>query len=224
MPRLLQRSADRQPDAAFARFDEFMSGLPAGCSCSRSSGEPAAARPGRRPDGHRPSPGRPSPAAMPACSRRCWRRTSSSAPPRRALAAELDRVLGQPHDLQDVLDSARRWAQATGSSRSGASRRCSASMRPAGPLSRDRRGRDPGAAATGRRLARGPARPDRGRRLGRGRARQARLPRDSPIGSDLDLIFIYDAAGSAEGRAAITCSDGPKPLAPIHTTPGSASG
>ena len=37
------------------------------------------------------------------------------------------------------------------------------------------------------------------------------------IGSDLDLIFIYDAPAELEGAGWDTLmSDGPKPLAPIH--------
>ena len=60
MPRLLQAIAEQpDPDAAFERFDEFVTGLPAGVQLfSLFRANPAPAQPGRRPDGHGAPAGR----------------------------------------------------------------------------------------------------------------------------------------------------------------------
>ena len=114
MPRLLGALADQaEPDAAFARFDEFVSSLPAGVqlfSLFRANPRLLALVADLM-------------GTAPRLAGHLSRHTSlfeamlapdffEAVPHARALAAELDRVLGRSHDLQDVLDGARRWAQA----------------------------------------------------------------------------------------------------------------
>jgi glutamate-ammonia-ligase adenylyltransferase len=114
MPRLLHALADQaEPDAAFARFDEFVTNLPAGVqlfSLLRAN---------------------PSLLALvadlmgtaPRLAGHLSRHTSlfeamlapdffEPVPEAEALAAELDRALMRAGDLQDVLTAARHWAQA----------------------------------------------------------------------------------------------------------------
>ncbi len=114
MPRLLSALADQaEPDAAFARFDEFVTNLPAGVqlfSLFRANPRLLALVADLM-------------GTAPRLAGHLSRHTSlfeamlapdffEPVPDARALAAELDRRLGRTGDLQDVLDAARRWAQA----------------------------------------------------------------------------------------------------------------
>ena len=180
MPRLLRALADQaEPDAAFARFDEFVSSLPAGVqlfSLFRANPRLLALVADLM-------------GTAPRLAGHLSRHTSlfeamlapdffEPIPAAGALAGELDRTLGRARDLQDALDATRRWAQARQFQIGlqvllGLVDGAAAGREP----DRDRRDRDPGAAAAGRGLARRPARPGRGRRVRRAGARQARLAR-----------------------------------------------
>jgi glutamate-ammonia-ligase adenylyltransferase len=207
MPRLLHAIADQSdPDAAFERFDEFVTNLPAGVQLfSLFRANPrllglVADLMGMAPRlaGHlsrhvslfeamlAPDFFEPLPAGA-------------------ALAGELDRALRRARDFQDVLDAARRWAQGRefqiglhvllglldGDAASApltdvAERVIQALLPRAADWLSAQHGRVPGGAFVV---------------LGLGKLGS----RELSIGSDLDLIFVYDAPDDAR-------SDGARPL------------
>ncbi len=216
MPSLLQAlGRTAQPDEAFARFDKFIAGLPAGVQlfsllqanpmlleliAEIMGGAPLLAeRLSRRPalleavltsDFFRPLPAKPQ------------------------LAVELLRALDIAADLQDALDASRRWVK---------DRQFQAGLlilrnivdgeRAGGPLSDIAEvaieGLGPRVEAEFRR--------QHGLLPGRGLAVVAlgKLgAREMSVTSDLDLIFLYDLPEAQEASPPL--SDGPKPLAPIH--------
>jgi glutamate-ammonia-ligase adenylyltransferase len=114
MPRLLSALADQaEPDAAFARFDEFVTNLPAGVqlfSLFRANPRLLALIADLM-------------GTAPRLASHLSRHTSlfeamlapdflEPVPEAAALAAELDRTLRPADDLQDVLETTRHWAQA----------------------------------------------------------------------------------------------------------------
>ena len=207
MPRLLHSLAEQsEPDAAFERFDEFVSNLPAGVQLfSLFRANPrllglVADLMGMAPRlaGH--------------LSRHVSLFEAMLAPDffeplpdGAALAGELDRALRRARDFQDVLDTARRWAQGRefqiglhvllglidGDAASGhltdiAERVIQALLPRAESWLSAQHGRVPGGAFVV---------------LGLGKLGS----RELSIGSDLDLIFVYDAPDDAR-------SDGARPL------------
>jgi glutamate-ammonia-ligase adenylyltransferase len=207
MPRLLQAIADQSdPDAAFERFDEFVSNLPAGVQLfslfranPRLLGLVADLM-----------------GAAPRLASHLSRHVSlfeamlapdffEPLPDGAALAGELERALRRTRDFQDVLDAARRWAQARefqiglhvllglvdGDAASGhltdvAERVIQALLPRAEEWLSAQHGRLAGGAFAV---------------LGLGKLGS----RELAIGSDLDLIFVYDAPDDAR-------SDGARPL------------
>jgi len=139
------------------------------------------------------------------------------APARHELAQELQHLLATAGDLQDILDIARRWARDR-QFQIGVHvlRGTTDAERAAGPLSDIAEtviaGLQPRIEAA--------FAEQHGRLPGRGMVTVAlgKLgSREMTIGSDLDLIFIYDAPPELERAGWDTLmSDGPKPLAPIH--------
>jgi [glutamine synthetase] adenylyltransferase / [glutamine synthetase]-adenylyl-L-tyrosine phosphorylase len=208
MPRLLHALADQaDPDAAFWRFDEFVGNLPAGVQlfslfranprllalvadlmgaaprlASHLSSHVALLEAMLAPDFFEPLPGRA------------------------ALAAELQAELARARDLQDALDVVRRWAQsrqfqvglhvllgiADGAAAGGsltdiADVVIAALLGPVEDWLAAQHGRIAGGAFAV---------------IGLGKLGS----RDLTLGSDLDLIFVYDAPDEAR-------SDGERPLA-----------
>jgi glutamate-ammonia-ligase adenylyltransferase len=207
MPRLLHAIAEQSdPDAAFERFDEFVTNLPAGVQLfSLFRANPrllglVADLMGMAPRlaGH--------------LSRHVSLFEAMLAPDffeplpdGAALAGELDRALRRARDFQDVLDAARRWAQGRefqiglhvllglvdGDAASArltdiAERVIQALLPRAEDWLSAQHGRVPGGAFVV---------------LGLGKLGS----RELSIGSDLDLIFVYDAPDDAR-------SDGARPL------------
>jgi glutamate-ammonia-ligase adenylyltransferase len=207
MPRLLQAIADQSdPDAAFERFDEFVTNLPAGVQLfslfranPRLLGLVADLM-----------------GTAPRLAGHLGQHVSlfeamlapdffEALPDGAALAADLDRALARARDFQDVLDAARRWAQgrefqiglhvllglvdgdAASDHLTGVAERVIQALLPRaeGWLSAQH-GRLPGGAFV---------------ILGLGKLGS----RELTIGSDLDLIFVYEAPEDAR-------SDGPRPL------------
>jgi [glutamine synthetase] adenylyltransferase / [glutamine synthetase]-adenylyl-L-tyrosine phosphorylase len=207
MPRLLQAIADQSdPDAAFERFDEFVTNLPAGVQLfslfranPRLLGLVADLM-----------------GTAPRLAGHLGQHVSlfeamlapdffEALPDRAALAAELDRALARARDFQDVLDAARRWAQgrefqiglhvllglvdgaAASDHLSDVAERVIQALLPrAEDWLSAQHGCLPGGAFVV---------------LGLGKLGS----RELTIGSDLDLIFVYDAPEDAR-------SDGPRPL------------
>jgi len=221
MPSLLQAlGRTSQPDEAFARFDAFLHALPAGVQifsllhsnpglldliAEIMGGAPRLAEHLSR-----------NPALLDAVLS-----SGFFAPPpsRHELEAELGRQLAQAGDLQDVLDIARRWTRDR-QFQVGVHvlRGITDADRAAGPLSDIA---ETAIAALQPRVEAAFAE-QHGRLPGRGMLTVAlgKLGgREMTIGSDLDLIFIYDVPSeyAAEGSGWDTLlSSGPKPLAPIH--------
>jgi glutamate-ammonia-ligase adenylyltransferase len=216
MPALLTALAHTpQPDAAFSRFDAFLSGLPAGVQlfsllhmnpellqllAEIMGGAPLLAeRLGARP------------ALLDAVLSRDFFKPP---PPKADLAREFTHALEQGNDFQDRLDIARRWAKDR--------------QFQAGFLVLRHRLDGDSAGATLSDIAEvaitglaphveAEFRHQHGRMPGRGLATVAlgKLGgREMSVTSDLDLIFIYDLP--ADQEASPPHSDGPKPLAPIH--------
>ncbi|HEX6113475.1 MAG TPA: bifunctional [glutamine synthetase] adenylyltransferase/[glutamine synthetase]-adenylyl-L-tyrosine phosphorylase [Geminicoccaceae bacterium] len=207
MPRLLQAIANQSdPDATFERFDEFVSNLPAGVQLfslfranPRLLGLVADLM-----------------GTAPRLAHHLSRHVSlfeamlapdffEPLPDGAALAGELELALRRARDFQDVLDAARRWAQARefqiglhvllglvdGDAASGhltdiAERVIQSLLPRAEDWLSAQHGRVEGGAFMV---------------LGLGKLGS----RELAIGSDLDLIFVYDAPGDAR-------SDGPRPL------------
>ncbi len=219
MPSLLQAlGRGAQPDEAFARFDAFLHALPSGVQifsllysnprlldliAEIMGGAPRLADHLSR-----------NPALLDAV----LGIGLSGAPPRREeLASELGRQLEFSRDLQDSLDIARRWARDRQFQQGVQMLRGNTDAdQAAGPLS------DVAETVIAALQPRVEAafRHQHGRLPGRGIATVAlgKLgSRELTIGSDIDLIFIYDAPAELEGQGWDNLhSDGPKPLAPIH--------
>ena len=208
MPRLLQAIAEQSdPDAAFERFDEFVSNLPAGVQLfSLFRANPRLL--GLIADLM---------GTAPRLAGHLSRHVSlfeamldpdffEPLPDGAALAGELERALRRARDFQDVLDAARRWAQARefkiglhvllglldGDAASGhltdvAERVIQALL----PHAEDWLSAQHGRVAGGTFMV-----------LGLGKLGS----RELTIGSDLDLIFVYDGRDDAR-------SDGVRPLA-----------
>jgi glutamate-ammonia-ligase adenylyltransferase len=204
MPRLLRALADQTgPDAAFARFDEFVSNLPAGVqlfSLFRANPRLLALVADLM-------------GTAPRLAGHLSRHTSlfeamlapdffEPMPAAGALARELDRALGRVRDLQDALDATRRWAQArqfqiglqvllglVDGAAAGASLTDIAEITIRALLPRvaawlgDQHGTVEGGAFVV---------------LGLGKLGS----RELTIGSDLDLIFVFDAAQEARSSGA----------------------
>ncbi len=207
MPRLLHVLAEQaDPDAAFARFDEFLSRLPAGVqlfSLFRANPRLLALVADLM-------------GAAPRLAGHLSHHVSlfgamlapdffERIPDREALAAELDRLLARTADLQDVLDATRRWAQerefqiglhvllgltdgaAAGESLTHLAEVVIGALLPAvEQWLGAQHGHFPGGGLIV---------------LGLGKLGS----RELTLGSDLDLIFVYDADEQAR-------SDGPRPL------------
>jgi [glutamine synthetase] adenylyltransferase / [glutamine synthetase]-adenylyl-L-tyrosine phosphorylase len=219
MPALLQAlGRTAQPDEAFARFDAFLHALPAGVQifsllhsnpglldliAEIMGGAPRLAEHLSR-----------NPALLDSVLSSGF---FSAPPSRRELARELEHLLGQAGDLQDVLDIGRRWSRDR-QFQIGVHvlRGTTDADRAAAPLSDIA---ETVIAALQPRVEAAFAE-QHGRLPGRGMVTVAlgRLgSREMNIGSDLDLIFIYDAPAELESEGWDTLmSDGPKPLAPIH--------
>jgi [glutamine synthetase] adenylyltransferase / [glutamine synthetase]-adenylyl-L-tyrosine phosphorylase len=219
MPTLLQAlGRSSQPDEAFARFDAFLHALPAGVQlfsllysnpglldliAEIMGGAPRLAEHLSR-----------NPALLDAVLSAGF---ADPPPPRAELAAELDWQLAHAGDLQDVLDTARRWTRDR-QFQIGVQilRGNTDADRAAGPLGDVA---EIVIAALQRRVEAEFLR-QHGRLPGRGLATVAlgKLGgREITIGSDVDLIFLYDAPAELEGPDWDNLhSDGPKPLAPIH--------
>jgi [glutamine synthetase] adenylyltransferase / [glutamine synthetase]-adenylyl-L-tyrosine phosphorylase len=207
MPRLLQAIADQSdPDAAFERFDEFVSNLPAGVQLF------SLFRANPRLLGLVADLMGTAPRLAAHLSRHVSLFEAMLAPDffeplpdDAALAGELERALRRARDFQDVLDAARRWAQARefqvglhvllglidGDAASGhltnvAERVIQALLPRAEEWLSARHGRVAGGAFMV---------------LGLGKLGS----RELTIGSDLDLIFVYAAPDEAR-------SDGARPL------------
>jgi glutamate-ammonia-ligase adenylyltransferase len=216
MPALLTALAHTpQPDAAFSRFDAFLSGLPAGVQlfsllhanpellqllAEIMGGAPLLAeRLGARP------------ALLDAVLSRDFFKPP---PPKADLALEFAHALEQGNDFQDRLDIARRWAKdrqfqagllvlrhaldgdAAGETLSDIAEVAIAGLAPHVEAEfRHQHGKLPG---------RGLAIVALGKLGGR----------EMSVTSDLDLIFVYDLPAGQEANP--PHSDGPKPLAPIH--------
>ncbi|QEX21521.1 glutamate-ammonia-ligase adenylyltransferase [Hypericibacter adhaerens] len=216
MPALLTALAHTpQPDAAFTRFDAFLSGLPAGVQlfsllhahpellqliAEVMGGAPLLAeRLGARP------------ALLDAVLSRDF---FKPLPPQTDLAIEFAHALEQGNDLQDRLDIARRWAKDR--------------QFQAGLLILHHRLDDEAAGRTLSDIAEvaiagltphveAEFEHQHGKMPGRGLATVAlgKLGgRELSVTSDLDLIFLYDLPADQEANPPL--SDGPKPLAPIH--------
>jgi glutamate-ammonia-ligase adenylyltransferase len=211
MPRLLSALADQaEPDAAFARFDEFVTSLPAGVQLFSL---------------FRANPRLLSLIAdlmgtAPRLAGHLSRHTSlfeamlapdffEPIPAPGALATELEQALARAGDLQDALDAARHWAQArefriglqvllglVDGAAAGISLTAIAEIVIKGLLPKV----EAWLAAQHGRVAGGAFVV-----LGLGKLGSHELA----IGSDLDLIFIFDADEAAR-------SDGPRPL-PVPT-------
>jgi glutamate-ammonia-ligase adenylyltransferase len=219
MPTLLEAlGRTSQPDEAFARFDAFLHALPGGVQifsllhsnpglldliAEIMGGAPRLAEHLSR-----------NPALLDAVLSSGF----FDPPPTPAeMAEELQHLLAQAGDLQDALDITRRWAKDRQFQIGVHVLRgiCDAD-RAAGPLS------DIAATAIAALQPRVEAAfaEQHGRLPGRGMLTVAlgKLGgREMTIGSDLDLIFIYDSPASAEGaEGELLHSDGAKPLAPIH--------
>jgi glutamate-ammonia-ligase adenylyltransferase len=204
MPRLLQAIADQaDPGAAFERFDEFVSNLPAGVQLF------SLFRANPRLLGLVADLMGTAPRLAGHLSRHVSLFEAMLAPDffeplpdAAALAGELERALHRARDFQDVLDAARRWAQARefqiglhvllglvdGDAASGhltdvAERVIQALL----PRAEEWLGAQHGRVSGGAFMV-----------LGLGKLGS----RELAIGSDLDLIFVYDAPDEARSEGA----------------------
>jgi glutamate-ammonia-ligase adenylyltransferase len=221
MPSLLQAlAATPQPDIAFARFDSFLAGLPAGVQLFSL----LAANPGLLGLIAEIMGGAPllaqhlsrNPDLLDAVLTHGFFDTPPTAA---ALAEDFTLALGQANDYQDVLDISRRWTK---------DRQFQIGVR---LIRNDADGDDAGGplsdiaetVITGLlpRVAAEFAR-QHGSLPGAGLAVVAlgKLGgREMTVGSDLDLIFIYDVPERFAARPRdwdTLLSDGGRPLAPIH--------
>jgi glutamate-ammonia-ligase adenylyltransferase len=220
MPRLLQALAGtRQPDTAFAKFDEFLAGLPAGVQLFSL----LAANPGLLDLLAEILGGAPqlaqhlsrNPDLLEAVLAQGF---FDAPPPAEEVARDFAGALGQAADFQDVLDIARSWTK-DHQFRTGVRilRNATDGDRAGEPLS------DIAEIVIGELQSRVEAEFARGhgRLPGRGLAVVAMGKlggREMTVASDLDLIFIYDAPEdlAAAGGWETLLSDGRRPLAPMH--------
>ena len=210
MPNLLKALADKpNPDAALAKFHEFLAGLPAGVQIFSM----LAANPGLL-DLLAEVMG-----SAPALAEHLSRKPdlleavltpgfSDLLPPQPDLAAELDERLGVARDLQDVLELSRRWANDRKFQVGIGILRQSLDVDESGRALSD-------IAETVLQAIHGPVldalAEQHGRVPGHGMAVVAMGKlggQEMTVASDLDLIFIYDAPEDTQQ------SDGRKPLAP----------
>jgi [glutamine synthetase] adenylyltransferase / [glutamine synthetase]-adenylyl-L-tyrosine phosphorylase len=219
MPTLLQAlGRSPQPDEAFARFDAFLHALPAGVQlfsllysnpglldliAEIMGGAPRLAEHLSR-----------NPILLDAVLSGGF---FEALPPRGEMAVELSRQLGFASDLQDVLDIARRWTRDRQFQLGVHILRGNTDAdRAAGPLS------DVAETVISALQSQVEAEFHRqhGRLPGRGMVTVAfgKLGgRELTIGSDIDLIFVYDTPAELVGPDWDNLqSDGAKPLAPIH--------
>jgi glutamate-ammonia-ligase adenylyltransferase len=207
MPRLLHAIAGQSdPDAAFERFDEFVTNLPAGVQLfSLFRANPRLLGLVADLMGMAPRLAQHLSQHVNLFEAMLDPDFFEPLPDRGALAAELARALERARDFQDVLDSARRWAQGRefqiglhvllglvdGDAASGhltdiAEQVIQALL----PRAAEQLSIQHGRIADGRFVV-----------LGLGKLGS----RELTIGSDLDLIFVYESADGAR-------SDGPRPL------------
>ncbi|MGH6914251.1 MAG: bifunctional [glutamine synthetase] adenylyltransferase/[glutamine synthetase]-adenylyl-L-tyrosine phosphorylase, partial [Geminicoccales bacterium] len=207
MPRLLHALADQaHPDAAFARFDEFVGNLPGGVQLfSLFRANPRLLALVADLMGTAPRLAQHLSHHVALFDAMLAPDFFDPVPDAKALAAELDAALARARDLQDVLDAARRWAQGrefqTGlhvllgladGDAAGTSFTAIAEIVIRALLPRVERwlnaqhGRIAGGAFAV---------------LGLGKLGSAELT----LGSDLDLVFVFDAKDEAR-------SDGERPL------------
>jgi glutamate-ammonia-ligase adenylyltransferase len=219
MPSLLQAlGRTAQPDEAFARFDAFLHALPAGVQffsllyanpgllaliAEIMGGAPLLAEQLSR-----------SPALLEAVLSGDF----FTRPPERAeLAKLLERQLAAGHHLEEILDIARRWTHdrqfqigvhvLRGTPDSEHASEALTDIAETVIAGLQPRIEKAFCAQHGRLPGRGFVTVALGKLGGR----------EMSIGSDLDLIFIYDAPVELEGTGWDTLlSDGSKPLAPIH--------
>ncbi|HSR70948.1 MAG TPA: bifunctional [glutamine synthetase] adenylyltransferase/[glutamine synthetase]-adenylyl-L-tyrosine phosphorylase, partial [Kiloniellales bacterium] len=213
MPSLLEAlGKTRQPDLALVKFDEFLSGLPAGVQlfsllhanpslldllAEIMGGAPALADRLSR-----------NPALLDAVLTQGF---FDHIPEREELEAELAATLEQARDFQDVLDLSRRWANDRRFQVGVHMLRGTSDLEETGRALSD-------IADTVLGGLYGPVLEEFSRNHGRvpggGLAVVAfgKLgAREMSVSSDLDLVFVYDS-GSDERDAAEPESDGPKPL------------
>lgn len=218
MPTLLQAlGQSAEPDAALARFDEFLRSLPSGVQllsllyvnpglldliAEIMGGAPRLAEHLSR-----------NPALLEAV---LTHRFFELLPADDALRAELRKTLIQAADFQDVLDLCRRWTKdrqfqigvallrgvtdghAAGGPLTDIADTVLASLLPHVEAEfANLHGRLPGDGLAVVGLG----------KLG---------SREMMIGSDIDLVFLYDVGEDDEEALASRLSDGPKPLAPTH--------
>lgn len=213
MPTLLQALARTpNPDSAFAKFDEFLAGLPAGVQLfSLLYANPALLDLLAEIMGGAPRLADHL-SRNPALLEVVLTHGLGEAPPAaEALRQELDDALRQAGDFQDVLDIVRRWTNDR-KFQLGVRilRNVTKTDEAGGPLSDVA---EVALAALQPRVEAEFAR-NHGTLPGAGLAIVAlgKLGgREMTIGSDLDLIFVYDWPEQAD-----LLSDGPKPLAPPH--------
>jgi glutamate-ammonia-ligase adenylyltransferase len=219
-PKLLESlGSTAQPDAAFARFDDFLARLPSGVQLFSL----LYANPGLLDLIAEIMGGAPRLAEH--LSRHAYlleavlaRGFFDPLPPPEQLQTELGEALRQANDFQDVLDVVRRWAKDR-QFQVGVRvlRHVSDADSAGGPLADIA---DAAIAALQPCVEREFAR-QHGRLPGDGIATVAlgKLgSREMTVTSDLDLIFIYDVPSGQTSEEAwnIHPSDGAKPLAPIH--------
>ena len=218
MPTLLQSlGRTTHPDMAFTRFDQFLEALPAGVQllsllyanpglldliAEIMGGAPRLAEHLSR-----------NPALLEAVLSHGF---FESVPPPAQLARELAKVLAVAADYQDVLDLCRRWVKDRQFQIGVALLRgISDGHAAGGPLS------DVAQTALGTLLPRVEAEfanqhgrlPGDGVAIvGLGKLGSAEMM----IGSDIDLVFLYDVGDETPESLAAMQSDGPRPLAPTH--------
>jgi glutamate-ammonia-ligase adenylyltransferase len=220
MPHLLQALAGtRQPGTAFAKFDEFLAGLPAGVQLfSLLAANPSLLDLIAEIFGGAPQLAQHlsrNPDLLEAVLAPGF---FDAPPPAAELARDFAAAMSQAADFQDVLDIARTWTK-DHQFRIGVRilRNATDGDRAGGPLS------DIAETVIGELAARVEAEFVRGhgRLPGRGLAVVAlgKLGgREMTVASDLDLIFIYDAPDAlvAAGSWETQLSDGKRSLAPMH--------
>ncbi len=227
MPRLLESlSRTVNPDAAFARFDEFLSGLPAGVQfLSLLYANPDLLDLIAEIMGSAPRLARHLSRNADLLDAVLSRGFFDALPPAPELAEDLGRTLAQATDFQDLLDLSRRWskdrqfqvgarilrnisdADASGADLSDVADTAIRGLMPHVEAEFvAKHGRLPGAGLAGVALG----------KLG---------GREMTVSSDLDLIFLYDVPDELARRSTDSLgptqwdalsSDGRKPLAPIH--------
>ena len=211
-PALLEAIAGTaNPNAAFAKFDEFLSRLPAGVQLfSLFYANPGLLRLVMEIMGDAPRLADHLSHNVAVLDAVLSPEFYAPLPAASALAEELEGVLGQARDFQDVLDLTRRWTNDLKFRVGVQMLRTSVDATEAGRALSNVA--DTVLAALLPRVAEEFAR-THGVLPGGGMAVVAlgRLgSREMTMTSDLDLLFVYDTPSEGEG------SDGPKPLTPAH--------